>query len=62
VGLVKHVVVIVLIEAEIHPDPVAETEQQLELGVVANLDAPLDTGRGPVERTGQVSLLGEQLG
>ena len=36
VGGVQHAVVVVLVEAEIDPDAVAEAEQQLELGVVGS--------------------------
>ena len=55
-------VVVVLFQAEIHADPVAEAEQQLQLGIVAELDAPLDPDRRPVEGAPQVTLFGEQLG
>src|SRR5579871_2559711 len=62
VGLVvQHAVVIVLIKAKIHPDPVTETKQQLKLGVVAELYAPLDADRRPLKSALQVALLGEQL-
>src|SRR5260370_36134997 len=61
-GRVQHVVVVVLAKAEVHADPVAKAEQQLELGIVAKLDAPLDADRRPVKGAAQVALLGEQLG
>ena len=55
-------VVVVLFKAEVHADPVPEAEQQLQLGVIAELNAPLNADRRPVMGTLRVTLLGEQFG
>ena len=62
VGRVQHVVVVVLFKAEVHANAVPEAKQQLQLGIVAELDAPLNADRRPVKSARQVALLGKQLG
>ncbi len=45
---VEHAVVVVLAEAEVHPEAIPEAEQQLQLRLIAELDAPLNADRAPV--------------
>ena len=47
--LVQHLVVVVLVEAEVNANPVAEPEQELQFRVVVALDAMLHANRGPLQ-------------
>ena len=58
---VQQLVVFVLAQAEIDAEPVAQPQQQLQLVAVLAPHARVDAGGSPVQRSAQVTLLGEQL-